>query len=138
MNRGLQMARLAPAPNPSLGNAREKYLDLESATTIERFYIENWRRKVERIGEMNFPEEARRRGLTGKLTLDVALRANGTVQSIQLLRSSGHSALDDAAFRIVHLAAPYAPFPPELRRQYDVLHIVRTWVFDPGNRLLAQ
>jgi protein TonB len=135
MTRGLQIARSNPDPNPGSTKAREKYINPKAMTTPERFYMEAWRRKVERVGTMNFPDEARRRNLTGKLILDVALLADGSVKDIRLVRSSGQPVLDDAAQRIVRLGAPYAQFPDALRRQFDVLHIVRTWEFLPGNTL---
>lgn len=107
------------------------------ATSVGQ-YAERWRLRVQQIGTANFPEVARRRGLTGRLTLEVGVRADGSLHSVRLLSSSGHPELDTAARRIVMLAAPYEPFPDELRRQYDILHIVRTWEFDQGNRLRSR
>ena len=91
--------------------------------------MEAWRAKVERVGNLNYPEEARRRKLAGQLVLDVALNPDGKINQITIRRSSGHKVLDDAAIRIVELAAPYAPFPEEIRAETDVLHITRTWQF---------
>ena len=96
-------------------------------------YMEEWRRKVERIGNLHYPEEARRLGLSGSLSLDVALKADGTVVAIVLRRSSGERVLDEAAARIVRLAAPFAAFPPAMRDEIDVLHIERTWQFSSRN-----
>ena len=92
-------------------------------------YMEAWRAKVERVGNLNYPEEARRRRLAGQLVLDVALNPDGKINQITIRRSSGHKVLDDAAIRIVELAAPYAPFPEAFRAETDVLHITRTWQF---------
>lgn len=92
-------------------------------------YMDAWRAKVERIGNLNYPEAARRQNLSGSLLLDVALKPDGSVASIRVERSSGYKVLDDAAVRIVELAAPFAPFPPDIRRDTDILHIVRTWKF---------
>ena len=92
-------------------------------------YMEAWRAKVERVGNLNYPEEARRRKLAGQLVLDVALNPDGKINQITIRRSSGHKVLDDAAIRIVELAAPYAPFPDAIRAETDVLHITRTWQF---------
>ena len=92
--------------------------------------MDAWRAKVERIGNLNYPEEAKRRHLTGSLVLDVALKADGTVASISVLRSSGQKLLDDAAMRIIELASPFAPFTPEMRSETDILHITRTWKFN--------
>ncbi len=133
MSSGLQLARRTTVPET--GSAREKHLDPQSMTTLERFYMETWVRKVQQVGTLNFPEEARRRDLTGSLVMEVAVRSDGTVRSIRLLRSSGHEVLDQGARHIVELAAPFAPFPDALRERYDVLHIKRKWVFEHGSRL---
>lgn len=98
-------------------------------------YLEAWRRKVERIGNLNYPDEAKRRKLYGNLILHVAVKADGTIQSIRVLRSSGYDVLDEAAVRIVELAAPFAPFPPDIRAEADILDITRTWQFLNSNRL---
>lgn len=98
-------------------------------------YERAWQEKVERIGNLNYPEQARRKNLTGSLVLSVGIRADGTVYKVQVRRSSGQPELDEAAKHIVHLAAPFAPFPVELREQADVLVITRTWKFFSGSRL---
>jgi len=98
-------------------------------------YLEAWCRKVERVGNLNYPEEAKRRKLYGNLTLQVALRANGSVERVRVLRSSGLDLLDEAAVRIVELAAPFSPFPPAIRAETDRLDITRTWQFLSSNRL---
>jgi protein TonB len=131
----MQIARLETASQQQIGNAREKYINPSAMTTLEGFYLENWRRKVERVGTLNFPEEARKLSLTTGPTLDVAIRADGSLHSITLLHSSGHKTLDEAAFQIVNLAAPYAPFPKALQHQFDILHIVRKWKFEQGRLL---
>jgi protein TonB len=92
-------------------------------------YMTEWVKKVERVGNLNYPDEARRAGISGKLMLDVALNADGSVRDIRILRPSGHAVIDEAAIRIVNLAAPFAPFPPEIRKNADILHITRTWEF---------
>ncbi len=98
-------------------------------------YLEAWRRKIERIGNLNYPEEARRKALYGNLVLHVAVRADGSVEQIRVVRSSGHKLLDEAAIRIVRLAAPFAPFPENIRKETDILDITRTWQFLRSNRL---
>ncbi|WP_200250462.1 TonB family protein [Thiococcus pfennigii] len=98
-------------------------------------YLEAWRRKVERIGNLNYPEIAKERKLYGNLILLVSVRADGEVMAVRVVRSSGHPELDQAAVRIVELAAPFAPFPPDIRTETDVLDITRTWQFLHGNRL---
>jgi len=92
-------------------------------------YERAWQDKVERIGNLNFPEEARRKKLSGNLLLSVGINQDGTIYNIEVRRSSGYKVLDDAAKRIVRLAAPFAAFPQELREQADVLVITRTWKF---------
>jgi protein TonB len=97
-------------------------------------YLEDWRRKVERIGAMNYPEEARGR-FFGSLVMSVALRPDGSIDRITIVRSSGNKVLDDAAKRIVTMAAPFAPFPPDIRKETDFLDITRTWNFTRGDAL---
>jgi protein TonB len=100
-------------------------------------YVEDWRGKVERIGNLNYPEAARSQRLYGDLLLTVAIRADGSVESVEINRSSGKKILDAAAVRIVQLAAPYAGFPPDIRRDTDIIHITRTWTFTRGDELIA-
>lgn len=97
--------------------------------TVDAYYVKQWIKKIHRVGRLNYPEEARRRKIYGDLRLAVALYPNGRVKEIKVLRSSGHKILDDSAIRIVRLAAPFAPFPEQLKREYDVLEITRTWLF---------
>ena len=132
---GLRVAHLTSEAEDAASKRREKIIDSSDASTLEGYYAESWRLKVEQIGTLNFPAEARRRKVVGRLTLDVAIRADGSVHSIKMLESSGHPLLDRAARRIVYLASPFEPFPETLRQRYDLLHIVRTWEFDQGNRL---
>ena len=98
-------------------------------------YMAAWVAKVERVGNLNYPDQARRNGVSGTLLLDVALNADGSIRAIKLLRSSGQEVLDEGARRIVKLAAPFAPFPPEIGKETDILHITRTWEFLKTNRL---
>jgi len=99
------------------------------------YYLSSWRRKVENIGNLNYPVEAKRTQVYGNLRLLVALLPDGSLKEVILLESSGHAILDEAAIRIVHLAAPYAPFPGELRQTTDILEIIRTWQFRKNKRL---
>ena len=101
-------------------------------------YVEDWRLKVERVGNLNYPEAARERKLYGSLLLTVSIRADGSVETVEVNRSSGHRILDAAAVRIVEMAAPYAAFPPDVRRDTDILHITRMWTFTKGDELVAQ
>lgn len=97
-------------------------------------YIEDWRLKVERIGTLNYPEQARGR-LYGSLLMSVSIRADGEVIDAHIERSSGQPVFDEAALRIVRLGSPYAPFPPEIRADTDVIVIKRTWTFTRESRL---
>ena len=85
--------------------------------------------KVERVGNINYPEEVRRKKLVGDLVMTVGINQDGSVESLDVRRSSGKSELDQAAIRIVRLAAPYSPLPDQIREKVDVLHITRTWRF---------
>ncbi len=98
-------------------------------------YMRDWVHKVERVGQLNYPDAARRQGLSGKLIVEVAVYPDGSVRNITILKPSGHKILDDAAVRIVKLAAPFAPFPESIRKDNDILYITRTWIFSSSNRL---
>ena len=103
-------------------------------------YVEDWRIKVERIGNLNYPEVARKEKLYGNLQLTVGIRADGSLESIEINRSSGEKILDEAAVNIVKLAGQngFAPFPPDISQDTDILHITRTWVFAASDMLLSQ
>ena len=101
-------------------------------------YVEDWRGKVEKIGNLNYPEAARSQRLYGSLLLSVAIRADGSVEKVEINRSSGKKILDAAAVRIVQLAAPYALFPPDILRDTDIIEITRTWTFTRGDELIAE
>jgi protein TonB len=101
-------------------------------------YVEDWRLKVERIGNLNYPQAARSQKLYGSLLLTTGIRADGSIESIVVERSSGKRVLDLAAAHIVQMAGPYAPFPPDIRRDTDILYITRTWTFAPGDSLTSQ
>jgi protein TonB len=97
-------------------------------------YEEDWRNKVERVGTLNYPAEARGKAY-GNLRLEVTIRPDGSVESVRLDRSSGLKVLDDAAFRIVRMAAPYGEFPADIRKDTDLLVITRTWFFGQGDEI---
>ena len=99
-------------------------------------YVEDWRQKIERIGNLNYPDAAKGR-LYGSLVLTVVIKANGDLERIEINRSSGQALLDDAARRIVRMSAPYAAFPEAIRRDTDILEITRTWTFTNADRLRA-
>lgn len=109
---------------------REKWLTSINAREDKyASYMDSWRRKVEKVGTQNYPEEAKLRKIAGTLILDVAVHANGTIFKVEILKSSGKPILDNAALRVAHKAAPFPPFTSEMRKETDVVHITRTWEF---------
>jgi protein TonB len=100
-------------------------------------YVEDWVAKVERVGNLNYPEAARRQGIYGSLKLTVSIYANGRIEKIEVDRSSGSKILDSAAVRIVELGAPYAAFPADMRAKTDILSITRTWTFTRSDQLVG-
>ena len=119
------------AKNPRI----KRLTSLSTASRADAFYLNSWRRKIESVGNLNYPQKARKDKLYGSLRLMVAILADGSLKEVELLDSSGHKVLDDAAIRIVRLSAPYAPFPDELRKSTDVLEIIRTWQFKKNSSL---
>lgn len=109
---------------------RRKFLNARTQEYKYAVYLEAFRAKVERIGNLNYPAEAKRRNIRGSLQLGVMLAPDGSVKTIELIRSSGHKVLDDAAKRIVELSSPFQPFPDDIRADMDEMHITRTWLFN--------
>jgi periplasmic protein TonB len=138
-SRNDEIARLTARINAKTqayqSRARRKAISTSTREYRYASYMEAWRRKVERIGNLNYPEEARRKGLYGNLILHVSVRADGSLEGVRVVRSSGQDVLDQAAVRIVELAAPFAPFPPDIAAETDLLDITRTWQFQRNNRL---
>ncbi len=117
---------------------RPRRYTISSASTQKArdiLYLDNWRKKVEAIGNLNYPAQASSQGIYGNLRLLVSLRSDGSIADIRVLSSSGHRILDESAIRIVHIAAPYDPFPPDMRKEVDLLDIIRTWQFQRNNTL---
>lgn len=108
---------------------RQKFISANTKEYKYAAYMEAWRSKVERIGNLNYPEQARKQRLSGSVRLDVALNQDGSINKITITNSSGKKILDDAAISIVRLAAPYSPFPQQIKDDTDILHIIRTWKF---------
>jgi periplasmic protein TonB len=139
--RALAMAKLEAqiARQVDEYNKRPRKQFVGARATEVRFaqYVEDWRQKVERVGNANYPSAARGR-IYGSLRVTVAIRADGTLDSIEVDRPSGYQVLDRAAERIVKLAAPYGVFPADIRRDTDILVITRTWIFAPGDRLQSE
>jgi periplasmic protein TonB len=116
---------------------RKRFIGANAAEYRFAQYEEDWRVKVERVGTLNYPPEARGK-VYGNLRLTVTIRPDGNVESIELDRSSGLKVLDAAAFKIVRMAGPYAAFPPDIRRDTDLLVITRTWFFGQGDKIWTE
>ncbi|MFQ5644265.1 MAG: TonB family protein [Thiogranum sp.] len=142
INRSMEMLTLNQQINQSLqaysSAPRSKFISSRTREFKYASYMRDWVQKVERVGELNYPDSARRQKLSGKLIVQVALYPDGSVREITIRKPSGHKILDDAAVRIVKLAAPFAPFPDDIKKETDVLYITRTWVFTSGNRLKSR
>jgi len=142
MSRSMEIARLEAQISRDWDSyqKRPRRRFIGARTQEFRFarYIEDWRVKVERIGEMNYPEAARDQKLYGSLVVTVSIKADGTLDRVEINRSSGARILDEAALRIVKLAAPYAAFPPDIARDTDILSITRTWTFTRSDQFMAE
>jgi len=115
---------------------RKTFVGARAAEVRYALYVEDWRQKIERIGNLNYPESARGK-IYGSLRLTVSINSDGTLAAMDLDRSSGYKILDAAAEQIVRLAAPYAKFPPDIRKETDILVITRTWHFARGDRVFS-
>ncbi|NVJ60734.1 MAG: energy transducer TonB [Gammaproteobacteria bacterium] len=114
-------------------NLRKRQVSAAIHRSTDALYLDTWRRKIEEVGNRNYPTIAKQKKLYGDLMLKVAVNSDGTIRDINIMDSSGHKALDDAAIQIVRKAAPFAPFDKELAKDTDVLEIVRLWQFQPGD-----
>lgn len=142
LQRSLEIARLEAEIGKSMDSyeklPKRKFVGARTQEYRYARYVEDWRSKVERIGNMNYPQQARDQKIYGKLTLTVSIRADGSVENIEINRSSGQRILDAAAMRIVKLAAPYSAFPPDILKETDVLSITRTWMFTSNDHLESE
>ena len=124
------MAEMSEQEEAFAKRPRIHFVDSLSAKgTVEAEYIYNWSKKLERIGNINFPQKALDLSLSGTLILNTTLDRAGRIKEIQISVSSGSKILDGAAIKIVKLAAPYEPLPKKIRQKYDRLNITRTIVF---------
>ncbi len=133
MQESMTMAKLQPGiqrDRESLSKLpRRKWISANTRAYEFAAYMQAWVAKVERVGNLNYPEEVRRLKLTGDLVMTVGINVDGSVESVDIQRSSGKPQLDNAATRIVRLAGPYSPLPEHINATVDVLHITRTWRF---------
>ena len=116
---------------------RKRFIGARATEYRFALYEEGWRAKIERVGTLNYPAEARGK-IYGSLRLTVTLRPDGTIDKVELDRSSGLKILDEAAFRILQMAAPFAAFPAEISKDTDLLVITRTWFFAQGDKIWTE
>jgi len=142
VQKSLEVARLEAQINKNWDAyqkmPRRKFIGARTQEYRFAQYIEDWRIKVERIGNLNYPEQARQQRIFGGLRLSVSINADGSLGPIEVSKSSGNRILDAAAMRIVKLAAPYAPLPPDIRKDTDILVITRTWTFTSSDKLESE
>ena len=139
VQRSLEIVRLEAQINKNLSMyekmPKRKFIGARTQEYRYAQYVEDWRAKVERIGNLNYPEIARTQKIYGSLTLTVSIRSDGSVEDIEINRSSGQRILDASAVRIVKLSAPFPPFPPDIAKDTDILSITRTWTFTSSDKL---
>jgi periplasmic protein TonB len=142
IQRSLEIARLEAQISKNNDNyqklPRRKFIGARTQEFRFAQYIEDWRVKVERIGNLNYPAQARLQKAFGSLQLSVSIRADGSIEKVEVNHSSGQRILDAAALRIVKLAAPYSPLPPDITKDTDILTITRTWTFTASNQLESE
>jgi protein TonB len=142
MNRSMEIARL----EASIAREWDSYQQrprrrfIGARTQEFRFarYVEDWRAKIERVGEVNYPQAARDQKMYGSLVVTVSIKSDGSLERVDINRSSGNRILDAAALRIVQLAAPYAPFPADIAKDTDVIGITRTWIFTRSDQFVSE
>lgn len=117
---------------------KRKFIGARAQKYRDALYVESWRQKVEKVGNLNYPEAAKNLKMYGQLQLTVSINADGSIESIEINRSSGHKVLDEAAKRIVELAAPYSRFSDEMHKEVDILSITRTWTFTKEDSLATE
>ncbi|MGH8662448.1 MAG: energy transducer TonB [Burkholderiales bacterium] len=141
VNRGMEVARLEAqiAREWESYQQRPRRRFIGARTQEFRFarYIEDWRAKVERVGELNYPQAARDLRIYGSLVVTVSIKSDGSLDGVEINRPSGQRVLDAAALRIVQLAAPFAPFPADIARDTDILSITRTWIFTRSDQFVT-
>jgi len=123
----LRSAQYAKRPN-------RKFVSASTREYAYANYLRAWVDRAERVGNLNYPDEARQRRLGGQVVISVGVRRDGSVESSRILRSSGTPLLDEAALRVVKLAQPFPPLP-KTEDEIDILQVTRTWVFLPGGTL---
>jgi periplasmic protein TonB len=131
-------AQIAKQQDEYQKRPKRKFIGARTKEYRFAMYVESWRQKVERIGNMNYPEAAKAQKLYGQLRMTVSIKADGSLESVVIDQPSNHPVLDEAAKRIVELAAPYAVFPDDIKKDTDILSITRTWTFTQEDALQTE
>ncbi len=138
----LEIARLSAELDEILNQyaerPRKEFISARTKEASAAAYMFNWVERVERVGNLNYPEIARIKQMSGRLLLTVGIKKDGSIANMDLRYSSGEPALDEAAKNIVRLAAPFAPLKGDLRERTDILYITRTWEFDSKDGLSSE
>lgn len=113
----------------------KKFISANTKEYVYAAYMHGWVNRIERVGNLNYPEQAREQHVHGDVILTVGLNRDGSVYSIDVTQSSGYDVIDKAAIAIVKLCAPFPPLPPDSKEKVDILYISRTWQFQPGDVL---
>ena len=113
---------------------KSKYISASTKSYEFANYMQVWVKKIERVSNLNYPEEAKKRGFVGTLIMTVGINSEGTIKDIKIIQSSGYKSIDDAAEHLVQLSGPFEAIP-ENKNKIDILYITRTWQFLPGNKL---
>ncbi len=116
---------------------RKKFIGARAEEYRFASYIDRWRARIERIGTLNYPQEAKARGIFASLQITVGIKQNGEIDSVEVNRKSGYPFLDEAAKRIVRMAAPFEPFPQNIRTDVDILYITRTYMFTRADQVVT-
>jgi protein TonB len=142
VTRGMEIARLEAQIAREWENYQQRPRRRFVGARAQEFrfarYIEDWRAKVERVGELNYPQAARDQRIYGSMVVTVSIKSDGSLEGVEINRPSGQRILDAAALRIVQLAAPFAPFPADIARDTDILSITRTWIFTRTDQLVTE
>ncbi len=113
---------------------KTKYISASTKSYEFANYMHTWVKKIERNSNLNYPDEAKKRGFVGTLIMTVGINAEGTIKDVRILKSSGYQSIDDAAKHLVQISGPFQPIP-KTKSKIDILYITRTWQFLPGNKL---
>jgi protein TonB len=142
LQRSIEIARLeaqiARDLNAYQERPRKRFIGARAQEVRFARYVEDWRQKIERVGDMNYPQAARDQRLQGRLLVTVGVKADGSLDSVDINRPSGFKVLDEGARRIVQLAAPFSAFPAEIAKDTDILYITRWWTFTSSDRFQSE